>query len=109
MKYFLSIPLILVLSYVKYHHAQQPLCTEETTVTIDNPTTAKQREVNNKKYEVFMAERSDGECKGLVRFREKGCSTCRVGLDIYKKWSTDVHTSRCNASRKTMPRQIRQT
>ena len=80
MKYFISIPLILVLSYVKYHHAQQ-LCTKETTVTIDNPTTAKQREVNNKKYDVFMATDPDTECNGLVRFREKGCSTCRVGLD----------------------------
>ena len=82
MRYFLSIPLILILSYVKYHHAQQPLCTEETTVTIDNPTTAKQREVNNKKYDVFMATDPDTECNGLVRFREKGCSTCRVGIDI---------------------------
>ena len=109
MKYFISISVILVLSYVKYHHAQQPLCTEETTVTIDNPTTAKQREINNKRYDVFMATDPDTECKGLVRFREKGCSTCRVGLDIYKKWTTDVHNSRCNASRKTMPRQIRQT
>ena len=81
MRYFLSIPLILILSYVKYHHAQQ-LCTEETTVTIDNPTTAKQREVNNKKYDVFMATDPDRECNGLVRFREKGCSTCRVGIDI---------------------------
>ena len=80
MKYFISISVILVLSYVKYHHAQ--LCTEETTVTIDNPTTAKQREVNNKKYDVFMATDPDTECNGLVRFREKGCSTCRVGIDI---------------------------
>ena len=83
MKYFISISVILVLSYLKYHHAQQqPLCTEETTVTIDNPTTAKQREVNNKNYDVFMAEAEDSVCNGLVRFREKGCSTCRVGIDI---------------------------
>ena len=83
MKYFISISLILVLSYLKYHHAQQqPLCTEETTVTIDNPTTAKQQEINNKRYDVFMAEDEDTECNGLVRFREKGCSTCRVGIDI---------------------------
>ena len=83
MKYFISISVILVLSYVKYHHAQQqPLCTKETTVTIDNPTTAKQREINNKRYDVFMATDPDTECNGLVRFREKGCSTCRVGIDI---------------------------
>ena len=82
MKYFITIPVILVLSYVKYHHAQQPLCTEETTVTIDNPTTQRQREINNKQYDVFMASDPDTECEGLVRFRQKGCSTCRVGLDI---------------------------
>ena len=85
MKYFITIPLILVLSYVKYHHAHQHLCTEETTVTIDNPNqqplTQKQREINNKKYDVFMATDPDTECEGLVRFRQKGCSTCRVGLD----------------------------
>ena len=85
MKYFITIPVILVLSYVKYHHAQQPLCTEETTVTIDNPNqqplTPKQQEINNKKYDVFMASDPDTECEGLVRFRQKGCSTCRVGLD----------------------------
>ena len=80
MKYFISISVILVLSYVKYHHAQ--LCTEETTVTIDNPTTQRQREVNNKQYDVFMASDPDTECEGLMRFRQKGCSTCRVGLNI---------------------------
>ena len=82
MKYFITIPLILVLSYVKYHHAHQHLCTEETTVTIDNPTTQRQREINNKQYDVFMASDPDTECEGLVRFRQKGCSTCRVGLNI---------------------------
>ena len=82
MKYFITIPVILVLSYVKYHQAQQPLCTKETTVTIDNPTTQRQREVNNKQYDVFMASDPDTECEGLVRFRQKGCSTCRVGLNI---------------------------